>query len=275
MSSQKVIFIFLISASVIGLTFIFVRRFSEASCPQNDTRICQFLQKNKNISTQEMKGSYLSNQEDKTELVVQWQKKDELSSIQIQKDEEEILHTIVTSQYVFLKDYVDNKWWREQKNTVENSLIELPFNPELFFASIQELIRNNNTTYTFIEDISCGDEVCHRYQVIYPEQSEGEQLFIFFSTADFKLKSIFTVGNQGTGKLDIIYEELNIVEPTDIKIVSSGRNIFTEYIELRNKEVPKDFEYLREFQQQRLESEGSSTIPYVEEIATEESELSL
>lgn len=274
MSSQKLIFTFLIIASIVGLSLIFIRRFSQASCPQDDVRICSFIQTNREITKEEMNGSYIVNQDD-AELSISWQKKEKLSSVQINKSENEILNTIIDPRYVYIKDESDNKWWREQRNTVLNALNELPFNPELFFTSFESIIKEPSTQYMYIEDRECGDEQCHRYKVTYPEQTEKDQMFIYFSTTDFKLRSVFLVEDKTTEELDITYSTNPIAVPQNIKIVSSGRNIFTEYIELRDKEEVKDYEYLRQFQQERMESEGSSTIPYREEVASDESSIAL
>lgn len=217
-----------------------------------------------------MGGTYTSNQTDDVSLQIEWQKSADVSTIKIDRNENEILDAIIGPRYVYIKDYADNKWWREQKNIVENSLVELPFNPELFFTKLQTMLNNEETAYTYIEDIACGDEQCHRYQVTSANQKEGEQLFVFFSTTDFKLRSIFMVEDTSTGELNVVHKEVSIIEPENIKIVSSGRNIFAEYIELKDKEEQKNFEYLQQFQQQRLESEGTGTIPYVEDEATEE-----
>ncbi len=273
MSSQKLVYFFLISASIVGLIVLTVRRISQASCQYDDAKVCSFVQKNQKLNEQNMKGQYKINQEGET-LTINWEKEDEKSSIKIHKSNEEILHTILASRYVYIKDFADNKWWREQKNTVANALLELPFNPENYFVELTTIIQDKENVYSFIEETICGDEQCYRYRITNTKQLENEQFFVFFSTKDFKLRSVFKVKDEVSEQMDINYDKTVIQEPEEIKIVSSGRNIFLEYTELRDKEEPKNYEYLQQFQQQRLESEENSTIPYVEEIATGESTLS-
>lgn len=74
MSSQKLVYTFLIIASILGLSFIFVRRFSEARCPQNDTNLCAFLRKNKTIAGEDLQGTYEYVKED-LEMQIDWVKK--------------------------------------------------------------------------------------------------------------------------------------------------------------------------------------------------------
>ncbi|HRN69951.1 MAG TPA: hypothetical protein PLS49_02090 [Candidatus Woesebacteria bacterium] len=271
MPSQKHIYILLFVASIIGLAIITVRRVSDSSCIYTDKIICNFLKRNKNLVEQKMQGSYELYQEDL--LKVTWRNNKNISEIQVYKDDEEMLHTIIASRYVYIQDYADNQWWREQKNTITNTLGGLPFNPEIYFPHLETILTDDRNNYRFIEETACGKEECYRYQVINPEQTPEEQLFVFFSKNNFKLQSIFEVQQEQTGRLHINYENTPIVEPAKTKIVSSGRNIFLEYIELQDKPKPKNFEYLQQFQQDRISAEGESTIPYVENMATEESTL--
>lgn len=265
MSSQKLV-IFLIIASLLGLSFIFINRILNGSCNIEDKKVCSFLQSNKKIDTTNMKGQFISkqNQAQNSELDVNWEKGQNNSHISINKQKDEILQAILSDKYVYIKDYSDGKWWREQKDVVSNSISELPFNPELYFTKLMEQLNKEDNTYTFVEETSCGQDSCYRYQVTNPTQAEKDQLFIFFDTRDYKLKSVFQVSDISTGELHVTYEDIQISEPTDYKIVSSGRNIFMEYLDLKEKEKPKNFEYLKQFQQQRIQSEGTSTIPYKE-----------
>lgn len=271
MPSQKQIFTFLLIASAIGLLIITVRRISDASCVYTDTIVCQFLRANKKIAEKNMQGTFEINAE--VPLEVNWSKEKNMSVIRVQKEEEEILYTIIAPRYVYIKDYADNKWWREQKNTVENALSELPFNPELYFNNLQNLLTKENNIYRFVEETTCDEIECYRYQVTYPEQPDGEQLFIFFSKDSYTLISVFKAFESGTQTLSITYAHESVTEPTDIKVVSSGRNIFMEYTQLRDTKKTKNFEYLQQFQEDRMSAEGTTTIPYIENRATEESEI--
>lgn len=275
MSSQKLVYFFLITASVIGLIILTVRRISQASCQYDDVYVCTFIRENRDLSQQNLEGISTIDFKNDGELDIKWEKTKEISTLQISKNNEEILHAILSNRYVYIKDYADNKWWREQKNTVANAIVELPFNPEVYIPEIVAKITKESNQFTYIEESACGEEVCYRYQIVNTELNDEEQLFVFFSKDNFKLKSVFEVTADSTKKINIGYSDVTIQEPEEIKIVSSGRNIFLEYTELKDKDEPKNFEYLQQFQKQRMQSEGNSTIPYVDETATDESTLSL
>ncbi len=274
MSSQKLVYFFLIFASFIGLIILTVRRISEASCQYDDVRVCSFIKENKQLVTRDVKGHSLIDFKTDETLDIKWQKTSDNNVIQVTKNSEEILHTILTERYVYIKDYADSKWWREQRNTVANAILELPFNPEQYVSEISTKVEQEDNQFTFIEETSCGNEQCFRYQISNSEFTNEEQLFVFFSKDNYKLKSTFEVNADATRKVEIEYEDITIEEPKDIKIVSSGRNIFLEYTELRKKNETKNFEYLQQFQKQRMQSEGDTTIPYIDKTATEESTLS-
>ncbi len=273
MSAQKLAYIFLIAASIVGLSVIFIKRFSEASCPQNDRNLCSFIKKNKDISKAEIEGTYTYVAEDKA-LQIDWSKKGDMSTLQINKGKDSILDAIFATRYLYIKDNSDGKWWREEKSKVENTLSELPLYPELFFPKLESLLNDDRTTFTALKDVPCGDSLCLRYKVINPDQKEKDQVFIAFSKEDFKLRSVMLIQAQDRGDMTISYDPVSISEPEDVKIVSAGKNIFLEYMDQRDTKEEKTFDYVEQFQKERLKSEGSTSIEYVENTPTPEPSIS-
>ncbi len=268
MSSQKLAFYLLILASIVGLSVIFVRRYTQASCPQDDRRICSFIHKSKRNNVVNATGTYLHINPDNQELHINWVQNGKLRSMQISKQEEPILESIFAERYVYVKDTKDDQWWREERYRVGNSLQELPFNPEAFFSDLSTLLTDERTVYTYVNEVNCMDEQCYRYQVLHPDMEEEEQLFVLFSQTTAQLRSVLRVKDDERGELEISYETKTITEPEKVKVVPAGKNIFLEYVELKDQEEEKDFEYLKQFQQERLESEGAEVIEYVEVTPT-------
>jgi hypothetical protein len=268
MSSQKGIIIFLILSSLIGLSFIFIRKASQAACPSEDQRVCAFVRKNNKISEKTMKGSYEQvSEEEENNLQVNWEKGESINRIKVKKNGNELLDVITSERYLFIKDYSDNLWWRQEKARMLNSIEELPFIPEMYFVKLNEIIKDERTTYKFIQEASCGSKTCYRYQVIYPELKEEDQLFIFFEKEGELLNSIFIADERGTGEIKISYADVTTVEPEKVKIAPDSRNLFLDYLDKKKQQEDKNYEYLKQFEQQRKEAEQSvsTNFKYVEE----------
>lgn len=268
---QLSVIVLLLIASIIGIVILFVRNAMVTPCNQSDKQICSFLGNYKNMGRQPMEGVYtVTNQNDESIYTVSWIKDKESRSISAMQEEEAILDAVILKEYLYLKDYSDNKWWKQNISDAPENQSYLPFDPYQYFAELDPVLFDWQTTYTRIGEIICGSNKCIRYQVGSAKQSEDLQRFIYINSDNFQLYGIVDANSSSAHEVTLTASEKSIYEPKETKIPPKDKNIFLDYLVRREREREKQLEYLKEFQSQREKAEElQSDLPkYVEESAT-------
>ena len=260
---QLNVILLLIIASLIGIAVLFVRKTVSFECDQTDPQVCRFLDNYKKMSKR-MQGMYtVQSTNDESTQAITWQLDNENRSITATQKEETILEAVIMKEYVYLKDYTDNKWWKQK--IADSQLIEssLPFDPYNYFKELELILLNPQTTYTLIGDVKCGNKNCIRYQISTQQQSEDLQRFIYITTPDFKPYIVIDANSSSSHEIKMANSDKYISEPEMTKIPQPDKNIFLDYLSRREKEREKKLDYLKQFQTEREKAEG---IPIDEQI---------
>jgi hypothetical protein len=265
---QFSLIVFLIIASLIGIAVLFIRKAVVSSCSQSDPQVCRFLNNYRSMSRQSIKGMYtIQKDNDESTHTISWKKDAERRAISVVQDEESILETVILTDYIYLKDYSDNSWWKQKISDTPTNESYLPFDPYNFFKEFDSIVFDAQTTFTRIGEIGCGEEKCIRYKVSSPNQSKDLQRFIYV-TSDFNISTILDADNTSSHEIKVSPSTELIVEPETTKIPPVDKNIFLDYLIKRQEEKEKKFEYVKQFQTEREKAEG---VPVIES-QTEEPE---
>lgn len=264
------VIVLLIIASLIGIVILFVRKAVMFSCMQTDQTICRFLENYKNMSERPMQGMYtVTNQNDDSTYTITWQKHKDSRLISATQEGKPILEAVILKESVYLKDYSDNKWWKQSVSDTTFNESYLPFDPYRYFIELDPILFDPQTNYTVIGETKCSDKNCLRYQVTSPKQSKDLQRFIYV-TSDNELYIVVDVDSSSSHETKMAASNESIYEPKEIKVPSKDQNIFLDYLSQQEKERQKQLEYLKEFQSQREKAEvlQDDPIKYVEESET-------
>lgn len=248
--------IFLIIASLIGIAVLFIRKAVISSCSQTDPQVCRFLNNYKYMSKNAMKGMYMvKNENDESSRTISWEKYAGKRAVSVVQEEESILDVIILKDYIYLKDYSDNIWWKQKISDTPFSESYLPFDPYLFFTEFDSILFDPGTVFTRIGEITCGDTKCIRYKIISPNLSKDLQRFIYV-TSDSSISTILDVNSASSHEIKLSSSSNLISEPRTTKIPAADTNIFLDYLTKRQQEKEKKLEYLKQFQTEREKAEG-------------------
>lgn len=253
---QLSVIVLLIIASLIGLSVLFVRKAFMFSCAQTDPAVCKFLENYSHMSKRPMEGLYtVMNQNDESTNIIFWQKDNNNRAISAIQEGETILEAVISEDYLYLKDYTDNKWWKQKITNTPLSESYLPFDPYRYFIELEPILFDPQTIYTFIGKAKCGDADCIRYKVTSPKSSKDLQRFIYV-TSDNQISIVVDANTSSSHEIKMSFSNKLISEPQETKIATEDTNIFLDYVTRREKEREKKLEYLKEFQSVREKVEG-------------------
>lgn len=137
----------------------------------------------------------------------------------------EIKHMVTIGDTTFLKDYSDNRWWKqtikfeEKKDEGQNN------EP----ADFKEEYSKPELTYKELGKEDCGPSAkgltCFKYEQIFPESPEMKRIF-WFDDKDYLLRKDQAGFGEFVGTVEYSYDGINITAPSPTKDVPEGKNIY-------------------------------------------------
>lgn len=133
----------------------------------------------------------------------------------------EISHQISIGDTVYVKDYSDNKWWKQTIKPEETSEEDKPVDVKEEYKQLEV----KKPTYKKLVEEACGNLTCYKYQ----ENISGAIRVFWFDKSKFLLRKdeITFGGIKGTNEYE--YDGISINAPSPTKDVPEGRSIY-EYV---------------------------------------------
>lgn len=154
-------------------------------------------------------------------------KGDNFNTRDIESDRsKEIKHMITLSDTIYLKDYSDNKWWKQTIKYEEQKEEEEAFGEPVDF---KEEYLKPNLNFKSLGKESCGPHaeglICFKYEQTLPEAPELKRIF-WFDDKDYLLRKEQGGFGEFIATVEYSYDAINITAPTPTKDVPEGRSIY-------------------------------------------------
>lgn len=136
----------------------------------------------------------------------------------------EVSHIISIGDTTYVKDYADNKWWKQTVKPEEMTPDEKPVTPD---DLKQEYMKEDPALYKSQGEETCGSLTCHKYEQTFKD-SPGVRTF-WFDTKKFLLRKEQSGYGEFTNTVEYSYDGIAISAPSPTKDVPEGKNIY-EYL---------------------------------------------
>ena len=229
-----------------------------SSCKHNDANLCKYI--NRSLKADFFQGSYVgttitTDSMGKT-LKSVWETDGKTKSRMANYiDSTENFHMITIGKVIYVKDFNDGKWWRQQEEVSIETETKLPdaFHFDDYKKKAIEEMRaaEKTTSYAFVNQDICGDRTCFQYQVFHedPEKIETKE-FIYFDDKDYILYKSKAESADGTiTQQAFSYGSVTILEPSPLKQAQPGQNIFMT-ADQGGSYTNDSLQYLNDFEQQ-------------------------
>lgn len=142
-------------------------------------------------------------------------------------------HMITIDDTIYLKDYSDNKWWKQTiKPEKQKEEKEAPEEPKDF----KEEYSKPNLSFKALGKEACGNLTCFKYEQTIPETPDVKRIF-WFDDKDYLLRKEQGGFGEFIVTIEYSYDGINIQAPSPTKDVPEGRNIY-EYSSGSDTQVP-------------------------------------
>lgn len=138
----------------------------------------------------------------------------------------ELSDLINVGETIYVKDYSDNKYWRQ---TLQPE--EIKQGDEAEFQDPQNLeseFKKPNVTYKFLGKEACGNLTCFKYEESDPTSQSGTRTFWFDDKKYLLRKEAFMFGEFSLTN-DYNYEGISVKAPSQTKEVPAGKNVYDYY----------------------------------------------
>lgn len=240
------VFILLI---IVASYFITTNRNGSVFCSYTDPLLCDFLSNVTSETLIETAGTYEEFFENKKISAVSWSLQKDGFEIVHKDPQEEQMHFIKKNDSIYLKDYTDNKWWKQSTKDSASFDYKLPFDPSLFQKNIISYVNNKDLKIEYRgEDICLGEE-CSVYEFINNSgQASGTKLYISKDSSRIR-RVIFEVDGV-VQDINIFIKNAQFEAPKDnLKTADKSTNIFLRNFLERSKTVSPLPEHILEIQQ--------------------------
>ncbi len=145
-------------------------------------------------------------------------------------------HMITIGDTIYLKDYSDNKWWKQTIKAEEQADEEATEEPTDF----KEEYSQPNLQYKSLGKEDCGSHTkgltCFKYEQIFPESPDSKRFF-WFDDKDYLLRKDQAGFGEFIATIEYSYDGINISAPSPTKDVPEGRSIY-EYSSGSDATIP-------------------------------------
>lgn len=142
----------------------------------------------------------------------------------------ETKHMVTIGDTIYLKDYSDNKWWKQTikyETPKEEEDMEEP-------KDFKEEYSQPNITYKSLGKEDCGPSAkgltCFKYEQALPDSPEVKRVF-WFDDKEYLLRKDQSGFGEFIATIEYSYDGINITAPSPTKDVPEGRDIY-EYSSL-------------------------------------------
>ncbi|MDP3973929.1 MAG: hypothetical protein Q8P92_03795 [Candidatus Daviesbacteria bacterium] len=153
-------------------------------------------------------------------------KGESVNSKEIESDgSKEKKHLIILGDTTYLKDYSDNKWWKQTIKPEEIPDEEGAEEPKDF----KEEYSQPDLQYKSLGKEDCGSHAsgltCFKYEQIFPDSPETKRFF-WFDDKDYLLRKDQAGFGEFIATIEYSYDNINITTPSPTKDVPEGRSIY-------------------------------------------------
>ncbi len=243
----------------VGFATVSVVRDHSLVCMYDDPVVCSFLSDVRKGRLSKLQGTYMEQHKGEEVYTVTWKRADKDQDILYKDDIEEQLHIVFVDDWVYLKDYSDGRWWEQSRDMMEQYETQLPFEPAVFISNLESYFVNDRNRIYFIQDDICGLDACRKYALTIKDAADKKILFYLSEKHGLLQKVQIDTGDLAQ-EITFNYEDPQIAKPDrNVKQAQKGENIFLENFIERSTTVKNTPDYIREFEQHRIESEGTDT----------------
>lgn len=155
--------------------------------------------------------------------------------VEYQPADQETRHKIQLGDAIYVKDYSDNKWWKQTLEPLpeETPPQDLPEEEEP--KDFKEEYSQPDLEFKFLGKEACGPSAgsgltCFKYEQLNggPEEMAFNRIFWFDDQKYLLRKEETTVGEFGTS-VEYSYDGINLVPPSPTKDVPTGKSIYDYY----------------------------------------------
>lgn len=244
-----------------GVIFITVNVVKTQSffCKYDDPYLCAFISTIAGGKLNKLEGQYVESHQNIQVYRADWKLSGDNQEMLYKDDVSEQMHVLVVNDTVYLKDYSDGRWWEQPIETMEEYETQLPFEPSVFIANLRTYFEGEKNNIYFIKEDVCGADTCRKYALAL-QDNDMKKIFFYLSEKDKSLKKVEVQKEELNQELNILGNDPKIEKPThDVKIAKAGENIFVENFLQRSRQSKKTPDYVREFEQMRIQEED--TVP--------------
>lgn len=230
-----------------------LKTYWSSDCQEEDLRICSLLSQLKIHNSTRLHGTYVELHNTVPIYGVEWAIDATLQEILQKEGKDENMHLIYTNDSIYLRDYLDGKWWKQSLHVVEKFDTKLPFNPTIFFHNLREDVQNLQSSLSFTRQDICGAKTCDVYTL---KKKSNQTTEFYLDEKQAQIQQIFINEGDIDQQIKFEYEDFAIEVPnTNIKIASSSQNIFFENF-LQQSSIQKTKpNYIKEFEETRIQTE--------------------
>jgi len=162
--------------------------------------------------------------------------------IEYQPEDRETKHKVQIGNTTYVKDYSDNKWWK-QTNIPEELPDEEISEEEEEPIDFKEEYSQPDLKFEFLGKEACGPSassglMCFKYKQLTggPEEMAFDRVFWFDDQKYLLRKDEVTVG-EFTNTIEYSYDGINVAAPSPTKDVPAGKSIY-DYLYSNNQAAP-------------------------------------
>jgi hypothetical protein len=134
----------------------------------------------------------------------------------------EISQMVIIGDTTYVKDYADNKWWKQTTKPEETEdVAETPNDLK------EELTMEDPSLYKNLGTEACGNLTCYKYEQTFKD-SPGTRTF-WFDTKKYLLRKEVSAYGEFSTTIEYEYDGISITAPSPTKDVPEDRNIY-EYL---------------------------------------------
>lgn len=248
----------MIGALVIVGVFLVVFRYQSLvhRCQEDDVRVCSLMDQLELDSSTRLHGTYTESHQSAQLFTIQWAVDKSFREIIKTEANTETMHLIYADAVVYLRDYSDDKWWKQSTNVVDTFDITLPFDPTTFFNNLVKDIQDPQNSLSYTHQDACGTKMCY---VLTMKKANAQTAQFFLDEATDQLQQIVIASSDIEQKVVLDYKEFKVKVPIEnIKIASENQNIFFENFLQQSSAEKQKPKYIEEFEkvQSQIEQNG-------------------
>jgi len=224
-------------------------------CRSQDRVFCTFVKQVGDGSGLEIEGTISQTRNSHSALSLSWKLEKESEELVSDAASQNNLHIIRTPETVYLYDQSDKHWWEQSRKDADRYETKLPFAPKSFFTQLRTTVQTGEDPQ-FVGETTRYGSACRAYTL----ESETPTTICLNSKTSRVDHIEIGVGDEMTV---IVVKSLQ----TPIKIPERGLkeaprnlNIFAQVLQTGTNVVEDTPEYVRMFQQTRIQSETSGAV---------------